>query len=63
MFSCLASSDGASPSQVFVCGAGKMAVGVKETIVEYIKENGLEDKVIFGGPCILVEGDGIISSL
>ena len=32
-------------------------------VVSYIKENGLEDKVIYGGPCILVEGDGILRSL
>ncbi|KAI0358631.1 NAD-P-binding protein [Trametes cingulata] len=34
-----------------------------ETVVTYIKENGLQDRVIYGGPCILVEGDGIIRSL
>ncbi|RDX54937.1 NAD-P-binding protein [Lentinus brumalis] len=34
-----------------------------EIVVSYIKENGLEDKVIYGGPCILVEGDGVIKSL
>ena len=34
-----------------------------DAVVSYIKENGLEDKVIYGGPCILVEGDGIIRSL
>ncbi|KAF8913696.1 NAD-P-binding protein [Mucidula mucida] len=32
-------------------------------VIEYIKENGLEDRVIYGGPCILVEGDGIRSQL
>ena len=32
-------------------------------VVSYIKENGLEDKVIYGGPCILVEGDGILRSI
>ena len=32
-------------------------------VVEFIKENGLADRVIYGGPCILVEGDGIIRSL
>lgn len=32
-------------------------------VIAYVKENGLEDKVIYGGPCILVEGDNIISSL
>lgn len=34
-----------------------------EAVITYIKENGLADKVIYGGPCILVEGDGIIRSL
>ncbi|KAI0645883.1 CoA binding domain-containing protein [Trametes meyenii] len=35
-----------------------------EAVITYVKENGLEDKVIYGGPCILVEGDsGIIQSL
>ena len=34
-----------------------------DAVVSYIKDNGLEDKVIYGGPCILVEGDGIIRSL
>ena len=34
-----------------------------EAVVNYIKENGLESKVIYGGPCILVEGDGILKSL
>ncbi|KAI0665976.1 NAD-P-binding protein [Trametes maxima] len=34
-----------------------------EAVIAYVKENGLEDKVIYGGPCILVEGDGIIQSL
>ena len=29
----------------------------------YIVESGLEDKVILGGPCILVDGDGILKSL
>ena len=32
-------------------------------VVEYIKENGLSERVIYGGPCILVEGDDIIRSL
>jgi len=31
--------------------------------VDYIKENGMEDKVIYGGPCILVEGDDIRAKL
>ncbi|TBU31618.1 NAD(P)-binding protein [Dichomitus squalens] len=34
-----------------------------EAVVNYIKENGLESKVIYGGPCILVQGDGILKSL
>ena len=33
-----------------------------EAVVKYIKEN-LADRVIYGGPCILVEGDAIIRSL
>ncbi|KAI8993953.1 NAD-P-binding protein, partial [Trametes punicea] len=34
-----------------------------ETVVSYIKENGLQDRAIYGGPCILVEGDGVLQSL
>ncbi|KAF8160707.1 CoA-binding protein [Crassisporium funariophilum] len=34
-----------------------------EAVVEYIKANGLSDRVIYGGPCILVEGDNIVRSL
>jgi len=34
-----------------------------DAVIAYIKENGLADKAIYGGPCILVEGDGIIQSL
>ncbi|KAF7294758.1 NAD(P)-binding protein [Mycena indigotica] len=30
-----------------------------EAVTEWIKEKGMEDRVIFGGPCILVEGDGV----
>ncbi|CAA7261833.1 unnamed protein product [Cyclocybe aegerita] len=33
-----------------------------EAVVEYIKAN-LADRVIYGGPCILVQGDDIRSSL
>lgn len=33
-----------------------------EKVIEFAKEN-LSDKVILGGPCILVQGDGIIRSL
>ncbi|KAF6763138.1 CoA-binding protein [Ephemerocybe angulata] len=32
-------------------------------VVEYIKESGLGDRVIYGGPCILVEGDSIAERL
>lgn len=34
-----------------------------EAVVKFIQENDLADKVIYGGPCILVEGDAIIKSL
>ena len=30
-----------------------------DSVKSFIHANGLEDKVIYGGPCILVEGDGI----
>jgi hypothetical protein len=34
-----------------------------EAVVNYIKENGLSDRAIFGGACILEEGDDIARSL
>ncbi|KAF9818137.1 hypothetical protein IEO21_02979 [Rhodonia placenta] len=34
-----------------------------ETVIQFIKENGLEDRAIYGGPCVLVEGDGILKSV
>ncbi|KAF9527336.1 NAD-P-binding protein [Crepidotus variabilis] len=34
-----------------------------DAVVEYIKDNGLSDSVIYGGSCILVQGDKIRSSL
>ncbi|KAF8813894.1 NAD(P)-binding protein [Phlegmacium glaucopus] len=34
-----------------------------ETVIKYIKESGLSDRVIFGGPCILVDGDDVRSLL
>ncbi|KII92700.1 hypothetical protein PLICRDRAFT_37492 [Plicaturopsis crispa FD-325 SS-3] len=34
-----------------------------EAVISYIKENGLADRTIYGGACILVSGDGIIRSL
>jgi len=30
-----------------------------DTVRTFIKENGLGDKVILGGPCVLVQGDGV----
>ncbi|XP_006460724.1 hypothetical protein AGABI2DRAFT_192336 [Agaricus bisporus var. bisporus H97] len=32
-------------------------------IADYIKENGLENRVVYGGPCLLVQGDGIRQKL
>jgi len=34
-----------------------------DAVIKYIQENDLSDKVIYGGPCILVEGDDVIQSL
>ena len=34
-----------------------------DAVREYVKETGLEDRVILGGPCILVEGDAIREGL
>ncbi|KAH9956957.1 NAD(P)-binding protein [Lactifluus volemus] len=34
-----------------------------DAVKGYIRANGLEDKVLYGGPCILVEGDGTRKSL
>ena len=34
-----------------------------DEVKSYIAEAGLTDKVILGGPCVLVEGEGIIRSL
>jgi hypothetical protein len=33
------------------------------TVIKYIQENGLGEKVVYGGPCVLVEGDDILASL
>lgn len=33
------------------------------TVINFIKENGLETRVIYGGDCLLVEGDSIRSLL
>ncbi|KAJ7267666.1 NAD-P-binding protein [Mycena haematopus] len=34
-----------------------------ETVAAWVKDNALEDRVIYGGPCILVQGDSIRSLL
>ncbi|KAJ7028493.1 NAD-P-binding protein [Mycena alexandri] len=34
-----------------------------ESVVDWVNKNGMEGRVIYGGPCILVEGDGIRSML
>ena len=34
-----------------------------DAVIKFVKENDMSDKVIYGGPCILVEGDGILKSL
>ncbi|KAG6891490.1 hypothetical protein C0992_005628 [Termitomyces sp. T32_za158] len=34
-----------------------------EAVLQYIEESGLTDRVIYGGPCILVLGDGTRSHL
>ncbi|KAJ7028491.1 hypothetical protein C8F04DRAFT_963822, partial [Mycena alexandri] len=34
-----------------------------ESVVGWVNKNGMEGRVIYGGPCILVEGDGIRSML
>ncbi|EKM54712.1 uncharacterized protein PHACADRAFT_258728 [Phanerochaete carnosa HHB-10118-sp] len=33
-----------------------------ENVTKYIKDNGLADKVVYGGPCVLREGDGLLKS-
>ncbi len=34
-----------------------------EAVVRFINENGLADRVVYGGPCVLVEGDAILAHL
>ena len=34
-----------------------------DAVKNFIRTNGLEDRVLYGGPCILVEGDGVRKSL
>ncbi|TFK54556.1 NAD-P-binding protein [Heliocybe sulcata] len=34
-----------------------------EEVVKYIRENGLEDRVIYGGPCILRDGDDVLKGM
>ncbi|KAJ6538881.1 NAD-P-binding protein [Mycena vulgaris] len=33
------------------------------SVVAWVKENGMEERVIYGGPCILMEGDSVRSLL
>ncbi|KAJ7093042.1 NAD-P-binding protein [Mycena crocata] len=34
-----------------------------EAVAAWVKENGMEGRVIYGGPCILMEGDSVRSLL
>ena len=34
-----------------------------DAVVQYILDNELSDKVIYDGPCVLVEGPALLSSL
>jgi hypothetical protein len=34
-----------------------------ESVVSFINENNLTDKVIYGGPCVLREGQELLASL
>ena len=34
-----------------------------ENVIKYIEEHGLSDKVIYDGPCVLVEGPALLGSL
>ncbi|KZO95657.1 NAD-P-binding protein [Calocera viscosa TUFC12733] len=34
-----------------------------EACAEYIKAEGLEDKVIYGGPCILRDGESVLAAI
>ncbi|KAJ7288391.1 CoA-binding protein [Mycena rebaudengoi] len=34
-----------------------------ESVISWVKDNGLENRVIYGGPCLLMEGDGVRSLL
>ena len=31
-----------------------------ENVIKYVEEHGLKEKVIFGGPCVLVLGDSAL---
>jgi predicted CoA-binding protein len=31
-----------------------------ENVIKYVEENGMKDKVILGGPCVLVLGDSAL---
>jgi len=34
-----------------------------DEVIRWIEENQMEDRVVYGGPCVLVLGDGIRSNL
>ncbi|EPQ57145.1 NAD P-binding protein [Gloeophyllum trabeum ATCC 11539] len=34
-----------------------------EEVAKFIQENGMEDRVIYGGPCILRDGDGVLKTM
>jgi len=34
-----------------------------EAVIDYVNSSGLSDRVILGGPCVLVEGDDVIREL
>jgi predicted CoA-binding protein len=34
-----------------------------ENVIKYVEENGMKDKVIYGGACVLVLGDGALGRL
>lgn len=34
-----------------------------DAVKQYIRDAGLESKVVLGGPCVLVSGDDIVRSL
>jgi predicted CoA-binding protein len=34
-----------------------------ENVIKYVEENGMKDKVVYGGACVLVLGDGALKRL